>query len=57
MQLVKLLSRYNPLMGRWIKETSLNYWLMKHVPKIIVNLVKEAIIYSVSADPTRMRIV
>ncbi|KAL4112340.1 hypothetical protein QTP88_016149 [Uroleucon formosanum] len=68
MQLVKLLSRHNPLMDRWIKETSKRSYkvhylgprsqnefielLANETRKIIVNEVKEAIIYSVSADTT-----
>ncbi|KAL4083444.1 hypothetical protein QTP88_028760 [Uroleucon formosanum] len=68
MQLVKLLSRHNPLMDRWIKETSKRSYkvhylgprsqnefielLANETRKIIVNEVKKAIIYSVSADTT-----
>lgn len=66
MQLVKLLSRHNPLMDRWIKETSARAYkvhylgprsqnefielLTDETRNIIINEVKEATIYSVSAD-------
>lgn len=68
MQLVKLLSRHNPLMNRWIKETSMRSYkvhylgprsqnefielLANETRKIIVNEIKEANIYSISADTT-----
>jgi len=68
MQLVQLLSRHNPLMDRWIKETSTRAYkvhylgprsqnefielLANETRKIIVNEVKEVIIYFVSADTT-----
>jgi len=68
MQLVKFLSRHNPLMQRWIKESSSRSYkftylgstpqnefielLGKETRNIIANEIKEANIYSVSADTT-----
>ncbi|KAL4118970.1 hypothetical protein QTP88_011848 [Uroleucon formosanum] len=68
MQLVKLLSRHNPLMKRWIEESSSRSYkvtylgptsqnefielLAKETRNIIAKEIKEANIYSVSADTT-----
>jgi len=68
MQLIKLLSRHNPLMKRWIEKSSLWSYkvtylgstsqnefielLAKETRKIIAKEIKDANIYSVPTDAT-----